>query len=156
MTAQTGRDELTAALDPKLEIHAAVARIVREQLPDAAAVTVAVERPRDASHGDYATNVALVLAKAARRNPRELATAIGASLETALADLIDKPQVAGPGFLNVTLKEPARQRGRAHRWRSLWQVRHARRRARRRRVRVGESDRPAARRPWPASGARRR
>jgi hypothetical protein len=62
MTAQTGRDELTAALDPKLEIHAAVARIVREQVPDAAAVTV-VERPRDASHGDYATNVALVLAK---------------------------------------------------------------------------------------------
>src|SRR6478752_1046938 len=110
MTAQTGRDELLAVLDPKLAIHAAVSRIVREQVPDAAAVTVAVERPRDASHGDYATNVALVLAKAARRNPRELATAIGASLETALADLIDKPQVAGPGFLNVTLKEPARQR----------------------------------------------
>jgi len=110
MTAQTGRDELTAALDPKLEIHAAVARIVREQVPDAAAVTVAVERPRDAGHGDYATNVALVLAKAARRNPRELATAIGASLEAALVHLIEKPQVAGPGFLNVTLKEPARQR----------------------------------------------
>jgi arginyl-tRNA synthetase len=108
MTAQTGRDD-SAALDPKLEIHAAVARIVREQVPDAAAVTV-VERPRDASHGDYATNVALVLAKAARRNPRELAMAIGASLETALAHLIEKPQVAGPGFLNVTLKEPARQR----------------------------------------------
>jgi len=110
MTAQTGREELTSALDPKLEIHAAVSRIAREQVPDAAAVTVAVERPRDASHGDYATNVALVLAKGARRNPRELAMAIGASLETALAHLIDKPQVAGPGFLNVTLKDPARQR----------------------------------------------
>ena len=94
MTAQTGCDELTAALDPKLEIHAAVARIVREQVPDAA-VTVAVERPRDASHGDYATNVALVLAKAAQRNPRELAKAIGASLETALAHLID--EAAGRG-----------------------------------------------------------
>src|SRR5436190_16511913 len=110
MTAQTGRDDRMAAQEPKLEIPAAVSRIVREQVPDAAAVTVDVERPRDASHGDYATNVALVLAKAARRNPRELAMAIGASLETAVAHLIEKPQVAGPGFINVTLREPARQR----------------------------------------------
>ena len=72
--------------------------------------TVTVERPRDASHGDYATNVALVLAKAARRNPRELAATIGTALGAALPNLIDAPQVAGPGFLNVTLKDAARQR----------------------------------------------
>ena len=109
MPAQPGRDS-AAAVAPKLEIQAAVARIVREQLPDAAGVTVTVERPRDASHGDYATNVALVLAKAARRNPRELAATIGTALGAALPNLIDAPQVAGPGFLNVTLKDAARQR----------------------------------------------
>ena len=109
MPAQPGRDS-AAAVAPKLEIQAAVARIVREQLPDAAGVTVTVERPRDASHGDYATNVALVLAKAARRNPRERAATIGTALGAALPNLIDAPQVAGPGFLNVTLKDAARQR----------------------------------------------
>src|SRR4029079_17886218 len=110
MPAQPGRDS-AAAVAPKLEIQAAVARIVREQLPDAAGVTVTVERPRDASHGDYATHVALVLAKAARRNPREPDATIGTALGAALPNLIDAPQVAGPGFLNVTLKDAARQRG---------------------------------------------
>ena len=99
-----------AALDPKHAIHAALSRIVREELPDAAAVEIAVERPRDPSHGDYATNVALVLAKAARRNPRELATAIGASLGAAIPALIEPPQIAGPGFLNITLNDESRQR----------------------------------------------
>jgi arginyl-tRNA synthetase len=110
MSAHPGRAVAPAAVDPKVEIQAAVSRIIREQVPESAAVPVAVERPRDAAHGDYATNVALVLAKSARRNPRELATAIAAALEAALSHLIDRPQIAGPGFINLTLKAPARQR----------------------------------------------
>src|SRR6201993_5125658 len=63
---------------------------------------VVVEPPRDASHGDMATNAAMVLAKEARSKPRELAEAIAARLR---ADpLIEKVDIAGPGFINLTLK----------------------------------------------------
>ena len=109
MPAQPDRAGAPAVVDPRLEIQSAVARIVREQIPGAD-VQVAVERPRDAAHGDYATNVALVLAKPARRNPRDLAATIGSALAASLPDLIDPPQVAGPGFINMTLKAAARQR----------------------------------------------
>ncbi|MFA7308177.1 MAG: arginine--tRNA ligase, partial [Hyphomicrobium sp.] len=60
------------------------------------------EPPRDASHGDIAVNAALVLAKAAKMKPREIADALKAKLE-AHAD-IQKIEVAGPGFLNITFK----------------------------------------------------
>jgi arginyl-tRNA synthetase len=97
-------------VDPRQAISSAVARIVRSQFPEAPAVDVIVERPRDAAHGDYATNVALALAKPAKRNPRELAAAIGAALGAALPELIEPPQVAGPGFINITLDAAARRR----------------------------------------------
>jgi len=63
---------------------------------------VTVEPPRDPSHGDIATNAAMVLAKDAGRKPRELAEAIAEKLR---ADaLVAKVDVAGPGFINLTLK----------------------------------------------------
>jgi arginyl-tRNA synthetase len=63
---------------------------------------VVVEPPRDATHGDMATNAAMVLAKDAGKKPLELAEAIAATLR---ADpLIDKVDVAGQGFINLTLK----------------------------------------------------
>ncbi len=66
---------------------------------------IVVEPPRDASHGDMATNAAMVLAKDAGKKPRELADAIAQKLR---ADpLIDKVEVAGPGFINLTLKPAA-------------------------------------------------
>jgi arginyl-tRNA synthetase len=66
---------------------------------------VVVEPPRDASHGDMATNAAMVLAKDAKAKPRDLAEAIAARLR---ADpLIEKVDVAGPGFINLTLKPHA-------------------------------------------------
>jgi arginyl-tRNA synthetase len=66
---------------------------------------VVVEPPREASHGDMATNAAMVLAKDAGRKPRELADAIAEKLR---ADaLIAKVDVAGPGFINLTLKPEA-------------------------------------------------
>ena len=103
------QDRAVAVVDPKQAIESAVARILDEELSEAASAQVVVERPREAAHGDYATNVALVLAKKARRNPRELATSIAARLAAALPDVIEPPDVAGPGFINLRLKAAARQ-----------------------------------------------
>ncbi len=103
------QDRAVAVVDPKQAIESAVARILDEELSEAASAQVVVERPREAAHGDYATNVALVLAKMARRNPRELATSIAARLAAALPDVIEPPDVAGPGFINLRLKAAARQ-----------------------------------------------
>ncbi|HET6803142.1 MAG TPA: arginine--tRNA ligase [Casimicrobiaceae bacterium] len=102
-------DRAVAVVDPKQAIESAVARILDEELSQAASTQVVVERPREAAHGDYATNVALVLAKNARRNPRELATSIAARLAAALPNIIEPPDVAGPGFINLRLKAAARQ-----------------------------------------------
>src|SRR5579872_2200835 len=66
---------------------------------------VTVEPPRDASHGDMATNAAMVLAKDAGKKPRELADAIADKLRA--DDLVDRVEVAGPGFINLTLKPAA-------------------------------------------------
>jgi arginyl-tRNA synthetase len=66
---------------------------------------VVVEPPRDATHGDMATNAAMVLAKEARAKPRDLAEAIAAKLRA--DDLIASVDVAGPGFINLTLKPKA-------------------------------------------------
>src|SRR2546423_13421041 len=66
---------------------------------------VVVEPPRDVSHGDMATNAAMVLAKDARAKPRELADKIAEKLRA--DDLIAAVDVAGPGFINLTLKPSA-------------------------------------------------
>ena len=67
--------------------------------------TVAVERPKNRDHGDYATNAALQLAKPAGLPPREVAERIAARLrgDTAVASV----DIAGPGFLNITLSDAA-------------------------------------------------
>src|ERR1700741_3545273 len=66
---------------------------------------IVVEPPREASHGDMATNAAMVLAKDAGRKPRELAEAIAAKL--AADPMVTKAEVAGPGFINLTLEPTA-------------------------------------------------
>jgi arginyl-tRNA synthetase len=63
---------------------------------------VVVEPPRDAAHGDMATNAAMVLAKDAKVKPRDLAEQIAARLRA--DDLIAAVDVAGPGFINLSLK----------------------------------------------------
>src|SRR6201986_1249117 len=66
---------------------------------------VVVEPPRDAAHGDMATNAAMVLAKEAKSKPRDLAEKIAEKLR---ADpLITAVDIAGPGFINLTLKPSA-------------------------------------------------
>ena len=66
---------------------------------------VVVDRPKNADHGDYATNVALRLAGAAGKPPREVAELLAARLRD--ADGVAKVDVAGPGFLNITLAADA-------------------------------------------------
>jgi arginyl-tRNA synthetase len=66
--------------------------------------SVTVEPPRDPGHGDMATNAAMVLAKPAGRNPREIAEALAPRL--AADPRIVSAEVAGPGFLNIRLAAP--------------------------------------------------
>ncbi len=66
---------------------------------------VAVEPPRDASHGDLAINAAMVLAKPARMKPRDLAEKLKVELER--IDTVESVEVAGPGFLNLRLSRGA-------------------------------------------------
>ncbi len=66
---------------------------------------VSVEPPRDASHGDLATNAAMVLAKGAGTNPRALAERIKPKLEAIPA--VEQVEVAGPGFINIRLAQEA-------------------------------------------------
>jgi arginyl-tRNA synthetase len=63
---------------------------------------VVVEPPRDAAHGDMATNAAMVLAREAKAKPRDLADKFAAKLRA--DDLIASVEIAGPGFINLTLK----------------------------------------------------
>jgi arginyl-tRNA synthetase len=74
------------------------------ELADAAAdlaLETTVERTRDPEHGDFATNVAMRLAKPVRMNPRELAAKIVAALPE--SNDVDRVEIAGPGFINIHL-----------------------------------------------------
>jgi arginyl-tRNA synthetase len=73
----------------------------RAGLPTVSPSEVAWEVPRDPTHGDYATNVAMLLAKSHRRAPRQVAETILAHLPG--VNEIERAEVAGPGFLNVFL-----------------------------------------------------
>jgi arginyl-tRNA synthetase len=95
LAATLVRDALAVAID--------AGEIGLSEVPE-----VRVERPRDPAHGDWATNVALVSAKAAGMNPRQLAEAIAARMlgHTDVAAV----EVAGPGFINIRLSAHALQR----------------------------------------------
>lgn len=88
-------------------VKAAAERVLADHDLDASVVpdTVTVERPRNPEHGDYATNIALQVAKKAGTNPRELA---GWLAEVLAADpAIDTADIAGPGFINLRLAAAA-------------------------------------------------
>ncbi|MGC6586228.1 arginine--tRNA ligase [Paenibacillus sp. Dod16] len=71
--------------------------VSREELPG-----ITLEVPKDKSHGDLATNVAMQLTRIAKKNPRQIAEAILEHLNMAKAS-IEKAEIAGPGFINFTL-----------------------------------------------------
>ena len=74
-------------------------------LPDGVPTTVTVERPRQKGHGDYATNVAMRLAKQAGTNPRAFAELVQGGLQQVPG--IAEVEIAGPGFLNITVEAGA-------------------------------------------------
>ena len=86
----------------KDKVRAIFAAAVAKAVPEAAGAEFQVEPPKQSDHGDFAVNAAMVLAKRAKQNPRKLAQAI----VEAVADpekLIEKLDIAGPGFINVKL-----------------------------------------------------
>jgi arginyl-tRNA synthetase len=87
-------------------VLAALNRLPEGLLPEApSASMVVVDRTKDTQHGDFATNIAMRLAKAARRNPRELAQAIVAALPANA--FIARTEIAGAGFINFFLATDA-------------------------------------------------
>ena len=66
-----------------------------------ALTTITLERPKNRDHGDYATSIALALAKVANKSPRDIAEIVKSGLTGNSA--IEKVEIAGPGFINVTL-----------------------------------------------------
>jgi arginyl-tRNA synthetase len=69
---------------------------------------VALERPKQADHGDWATNIALQLAKPLGKNPREVAQLLIAQLNQGKPPLIDEIATAGPGFINIRLSKASK------------------------------------------------
>jgi arginyl-tRNA synthetase len=83
-------------------VTGAVERLTR-RIGDALGTPVELERPKDPTHGDFATNIALRTAKAEGRPPRELAAELAEKLVA--LDEIDSADVAGPGFINVRVSD---------------------------------------------------
>jgi len=87
-------------------LHTTLKKLVGDLFPKAALPAgPLLERTRDPAHGDFATNVCLILAKHAGKKPRELAEAIIAALPK--SELVSKVEIAGPGFINFILAPSA-------------------------------------------------
>jgi arginyl-tRNA synthetase len=93
-------------LDPKTQLVALLEQALQQVAADSTPL-VELDRPKQASHGDFACNVAMQLGKVLKRNPRDLAQAIINALPT--SDLLEKAEIAGPGFINLFLKPAAWQ-----------------------------------------------
>ena len=87
-------------------LQTAVARLAEQgALPAGTQVDIQVDRTRDKAHGDFAANTALMLAKPARRKPREIADELVAALPDSTA--VERVEIAGPGFINFFLSADA-------------------------------------------------
>ncbi|GGK64387.1 arginine--tRNA ligase [Amphritea balenae] len=85
-------------------INTALTTLIEDgTLPADTQPKIMVENTRDKSHGDFASNIALTLAKAARTNPRELSQKICAALPA--SDNVEKTEIAGPGFINFFVSD---------------------------------------------------
>ena len=102
---------IAAMIQVKQDLLAALGETLSGQFPDARIEPV-FEVPKDAALGDLACTVAMQLAKAQKKNPRELAQALIERLRTqpAFAQWVESMAVAGPGFINLRLKPAAKQR----------------------------------------------
>ena len=86
-------------------------RVVLERLAPGAGAKAAFESPKVASHGDLATTAAMQWAKAQKTNPRQLAETLKADLlaTAGFARWVEAIDIAGPGFINIRLKNTAKQ-----------------------------------------------
>jgi len=96
-----------AALDLRSHFIGLLRSALFEVAPDAANLTLILERPKSAQHGDYACSVAMQLAKAMKRNPREIAQALVKAMPQ--SPYLEKAEIAGAGFVNLYLKPAAKQ-----------------------------------------------
>ena len=96
MSTQTQSEALAAAISAAIG-----AAIERGDLVGTIPVTIPLERPKNRDHGDYATSVALQLAKPAGMSPRAVAELLQADLLA--LDSVSAVEIAGPGFINITL-----------------------------------------------------
>jgi arginyl-tRNA synthetase len=94
------------AHDVKSQLTTLLQQALNSVAPDATDTPIQLERPRDATHGDFATNLAMQLAKALKKNPREIAAQLVAALPHSV--LVIKADVAGAGFINFTLDPRAK------------------------------------------------
>ncbi|MDR3214140.1 MAG: arginine--tRNA ligase [Azoarcus sp.] len=92
--------------DPKLLLTKLLRDAIESVAPGHANVPILLERPRQSGRGDFATNIAMQLAKPLRRNPRELAALLLAELPA--SGWVAKAEVAGAGFINFTLAASAK------------------------------------------------
>ncbi len=93
--------------DLKAHLADLVATSIAVVAPEARGITVSLERPKSAAHGDYACNVAMHAARMLKRSPREIATLIRDQLPD--SEAVEKVDIAGAGFLNFHLRPAARQ-----------------------------------------------
>ena len=97
---------MNTPLDLRSELQDWLSAAIAQTAPGAEPA-IGLERPKQAQHGDYATTVALQLAKPLRANPREVATRIVAALKP--SPLVESTEIAGAGFINIHLTPVARQ-----------------------------------------------
>jgi arginyl-tRNA synthetase len=96
---------VSAPLDLRSELQEWLSAAIAQAAPGAEAAA-GLERPKQAAHGDYATTVALQLARTLRANPREVAARIVAAL--APSPLVASATIAGAGYINILLTPFAR------------------------------------------------
>ena len=94
-------EELAGAIQETIRQAVDTGSLPAEVLNSQALSNINLERPKNRDHGDYATSIALALAKVANKSPREIAELVHQGLATNA--LIEKIDIAGPGFINVTL-----------------------------------------------------
>jgi arginyl-tRNA synthetase len=97
---------MSVVLNFKSHLAEIFAQALRQVAPEQDA-TVLIERPKLATHGDYACNLAMQLAKPLRKSPRDIANALIAALPK--SDIIEKVEIAGAGFINVFITTQAKQ-----------------------------------------------
>ena len=100
---------MTQALPTDTRTHFAglLSAALKSVAPDHAGTAIVLERPKLAQHGDYSCNIALQLAKALKRSPRDIATRLIAALPA--SPCLEKAEIAGTGFINFFLKRSFKQ-----------------------------------------------